>query len=70
MEKEQKYMTLTVETYPIGFDIKHFYLPVASPLYIGDVITDSEGKRYRVIDGQTQVSFKDIDQTKYKLFKY
>lgn len=69
MEKETKYMIITVETYPRGFDVKHFYLPVISNFHIGDVITSKNNNRYMVIDGKTQVDFADIDLNKYELFE-
>jgi len=69
MNKELKYMILTVEGYPTGFDTFYFYLPVISNIKIGDVITSSSGKRYKIIDGKTQVPFDKIDLTRYKIFE-
>lgn len=69
MENKQKYMIITVEEYPFGWNIKYFYLPIISNFMIGDVITSKDGKRYKVIDGITQVDYCDIDLNKYSLFE-
>ena len=69
MKQEIKYMLITVESYPFGWDVKYFYLPVMANFHIGDVITGKDGKRYRVIDGKTQMKKEDIDLEKYKLFE-
>lgn len=69
MTKELKYMILTVESYPTGFDVFYFYLPVISNIKIGDVLTSPSGKRYKIIYGKTQVPFDEIDLTRYKVFE-
>ncbi|HQA56235.1 MAG TPA: hypothetical protein PLY58_04115 [Bacilli bacterium] len=69
MVKETKYMTIIVESYPHGFEVKHYYLPVRSNFHIGDVIQSKEGKRYRVIDGTTQINKNDIDFEKFEPFE-
>lgn len=69
MDKKLKYMIITVETYPFGFDIKHFYLPVMSHVQIGDVIKSVHGHRYKIIDGKTQLSMTDIDTNLYIPFE-
>ena len=50
MNKELKYMILTVEGYPTGFDTFYFYLHVNKKFKIGDVIPSTSGKRYNIFD--------------------
>ena len=69
MVNDEKYMIITVESYPFGWEVKYFYLPVGPSLTIGDVIKSKNGKNYRILDGKTQLSFEDIDLTKYSLFE-
>lgn len=69
MTNEIKYMTLKVQSYPFGWDIKYFYLPVQPNLNIGDILTTKDGKQYQIIDGKTQVNFQDIDLKVYHLFE-
>ena len=69
MNKHDKYMIVTVEIYPYGWEVKYFYLPVGINLTIGDVLKSKSGKSYRIIDGKTQLDFEDIDFTKYTLFE-
>ena len=69
MEKETKFMMITVESFPFGWETHYFYLPVGPHLAIGDVITSKSGKQYRIVDGKAQVSLVDIDQSKYTLFE-
>ena len=68
-EKKAKYSIITVESYPYGWEIHFFYLPVGPSLTIGDVLTSKTGKRYRIVDGKTQINFEDIDPSKYLLFE-
>ena len=70
MNNELKYMIITVESFPTGFDTFYFYLPVISNIKIGDVLTSTSGKKYKIIDGKTQVPFDEIDLTLYKLFEW
>lgn len=69
MEKELKYMILTVESYPFGFEVKYFYLPVMNHIQIGDVIKSKHGHRYKIIDGKTKLSMTDIDTKIYIPFE-
>ncbi|CCV66097.1 MAG: hypothetical protein RBQ64_05005 [Candidatus Izemoplasmatales bacterium] len=69
MVNDEKYMIMTVESYPFGWEVKYFYLPVGPRLTIGDVIKSINGKSYRILDGKTQLNFEDIDLTKYSLFE-
>ncbi|HOF53859.1 MAG TPA: hypothetical protein PL058_04050 [Bacilli bacterium] len=69
MGTETKYMVVTAESYPYGWETKYFYLPVRVGFKIGDVITAHNGKQYRVIDGKTQMRFEDIDLDKYVSFE-
>ena len=45
-------MIITVESYPFGWEVKYFYLPVGPSLTIGDVIKSKNGKNYRILDGK------------------
>jgi hypothetical protein len=69
MENNDKYTIITVESYPFGWEVKHFYLPVGMSLVIGDVLTTKQGKQYRILDGKNHVSFEEIDLSKYTLFE-
>ncbi|MDD3106771.1 MAG: hypothetical protein PHP65_03075 [Bacilli bacterium] len=69
MKKELKYMIITVESYPYGWETNFFYLPMKPNTSIGDVITAKNKKQYRIVDGKTQMNLEDIDTTKYKLFE-
>lgn len=70
MDKETKYMALTLEDFPIGKKIYYFYMPVIQGVVMGDVLTDKNKKQYRIIDGRTQLSLENIDLEKYKLFEF
>lgn len=61
-------MALTLEDFPIGRKIYYCYMPLVSGLTIGDILTDKNGKQYRIIDGKTQLSLTEIDLEKHKLF--
>lgn len=69
MDQEIKYMTLTVEDFPFGRKTSFFYFPVISGVVIGDVITSKSGRQYRIVDGKTQVPYKEIDLAKYLPFE-
>ncbi len=69
MDKPIKYMTITVESYPFGWEQKYFYMEVKSGLQIGDVIRHKNGKQFRIIDGKTHLDLKDIDLDTYQLFE-
>lgn len=69
MDKPLKYMTVTVESYPFGWDTKYYYMKVKAGLKIGDVIKRKDGKQYRIVDGKTQLELKDIDLNIYQLFE-
>ena len=45
MEKETKYMIITVESYPFGWETKYYYLPVQSHFTIGHIITNKDGRQ-------------------------
>jgi hypothetical protein len=69
MEKGTKYVMITVESFPSGWETNYFYLPVGPHLAIGDVITSKGGKQYRIVDGKSGLSRTDIDESKYRLFE-
>lgn len=68
MKKQNKYTIITTESYPFGWETKYFYMPNYQTLVIGDVITRKNGKQYKIIDGQTSLSFEAIDLSKYESF--
>ncbi len=68
MNSEIKYMALTLEDFPIGKRVYYYYLPIISGITIGDVLTDKNGKQYRIIDGKTCLTRAEIDTNKYKPF--
>lgn len=69
MEKQIRYTIITVESYPFGWETKYFYMVKNQTFVIGNVITRNNGKQYKIIDGQTALSFEDIDLSKYERFE-
>jgi len=69
MTKEIKYVQVTVESFPFGRKIKHFYLKEIDGIGIGDVLTSKSGAQFRIIDGKKKLNLDEIDLEKYTLFE-
>lgn len=66
---ETTYYIVSAESFPFGKKIVYFYLPASFSVAVGDVLTTKTGAQYRITAGQGGISFKDIDQTKYRPFE-